>query len=164
MRDSSKTFHWLVSILKKHDVPFVVTGGLAAKAYGSPRDLNDIDIDIHSHDFEKIIEAVTPYITFGPARAIDEKWDLPILILNHEGQDIDISGGDDIKIYDDGKKEWMPFVTDFSAIERREIFGLCVPVIAPEQLADYKALLNGNHQRIDIEAAKAFITARDQQK
>ncbi len=154
MKSPSNTFHWIVGILQKHKVPFVVTGGLAAKSYGSPRKLNDIDIDIHDADFEKIAEDIKPYLTFGPAHFVDERWDLLLATLNHEGQDIDLSGGDTLKICDNRTGEWHIMPTDFDNTEEREIFGLKVPVIVRGDLVDYKSMLQGEHQQVDIEAVK----------
>ena len=98
MKNPGKTFNWIIGILKKNNIPFVITGGLAAKSYRSPRNLNDIDIDVHDKDLNSILKEIRLYITFGPEQYKDERWDLLLLTLNHEGQDIDISGGDNGKI------------------------------------------------------------------
>ncbi len=152
MKDPQKTLNWIVDIFKKNNIPFVITGGLAAKSYGSPRELNDIDIDIHDKDLYLISEQVKPYIVFGPKKYKDERWDLLLLMLNHEGQDIDISGGDTLKICDARSGEWEVDTTDFSDVEKRDIFGIQVPVISKKRLIDYKSMLVGEHQKIDIKA------------
>ena len=154
MRNSKKTFNWIIGILKEHDVPFVITGGLAGKSYGSPRPLNDIDIDIHDEDFDRILDEIKPYLIFGPAHYKDERWDLLLATLNHEGQEIDISGGDTLKICDARTGEWKLSPTDFSNVEQRGIFDLTVPVIAREDLVSYKSMLQGEHQQIDIQATQ----------
>ena len=51
IKDPKAALHWIVAILNRHRVPFQITGGLAAKAYGSDRDLVDIDIDIPEEAF-----------------------------------------------------------------------------------------------------------------
>ncbi|MFA6365367.1 MAG: hypothetical protein WCW78_03125 [Candidatus Paceibacterota bacterium] len=154
MKNPEKTFHWIIGILTKHKIPFVVTGGLAAKSYGSPRELNDFDIDIHDKDFPLFVDEVKPYIIFGPAKYHDERWDLLLMTLNHEGQDIDISGGDTLRICDARTQEWKNDATDFSDIKEREIFGIRVPVISKKALIAYKKMLIGKHQQIDIEAVQ----------
>ena len=154
MKNPKKTFQWIIGILQKHNIPFVVTGGLAAKSYGSSRPLNDIDLDIHDNDFRFIVDEIKPYITFGPARYVDERWDTLLMQLNHEGQEIDISGGDTLKICDARTGEWNESLTDFLSVEQREIFGITVPVVTRKDLIEYKSMLEGEHQRTDIQAAQ----------
>jgi hypothetical protein len=160
LKDPGRTFQWIVSVLQKHDVPFVVTGGLAAKSYGSLRTLNDIDIDIPSGNFIRILPDIKPYVVFGPSRYLDEKWDLPLMTLEHYGQEIDIGGGDETKIYDNRSKKWTLIPAGFLEAEQREIFRLVVPVVPPHQLIAYKSLLNGEHQKVDIQAAESFLKSR----
>jgi len=154
MKNPRKTFSWIINILKKYNIPFVVTGGLAAKSYGSARELNDIDIDIHDKDLNLIFKEVEPYVVFGPKQYKDERWDLLLLMLNYEGQDIDISGGNTLKICDARSGEWVDSPTDFFGIEERDIFGIRVPVISRKGLIDYKSMLVGENQKIDIKAVK----------
>ena len=154
MKNPEQTFKWIVGILRKHGVLFIVTGGLAAKSYGSPRALNDIDIDIHDKDFELILDDIKPYIVFGPAHYHDERWDLLHVVINYEEQEIDISGGDTLKICDARTGEWKSVLTDFSNFEQREIFGIKVPVISRDDLIAYKSMLQGQHQRVDIQATQ----------
>lgn len=156
-KDPSASFRWIVSVLRARGVAFVVSGGLAAKSYGADRPLNDIDLEIHGADFPRILDDIKPYATFGPARWRDEKWDVPQIVLDHHGQVIDIADADDANIHDDAAGAWVPSPTDFSRTEPREIFGLLVPVIAPDALIAYKSLLNGGHQQADIRAVEAFL-------
>lgn len=158
MKNPENSFKWIVGVLNKHNIPFVITGGLAAKSYGSPRPLNDIDIDIHDKDFDLILQDIKPYISFGPTLYRDERWNLLLTTLNHEGQDIDISGGDTLKICDARNGEWKPNHTDFHNVEKKEIFGLKVPVISREDLIAYKSMLRGEHQRVDIIAIQNTLT------
>jgi hypothetical protein len=168
MKDPADTFRWIVSILRKRNIPFVVAGGLAARSYGCDRPLNDIDIDIHAADFPKILDDIQQHLVFGPGRYLSDKWDLPLATLNHKGQDIDISGGDDTKIYDEKNKKWVLCLTDFTRTTPREIFGLTVPVLPPDELIAYKQLLsysskklfNIEHQLLDIAAAEIFLKSQ----
>lgn len=157
MKNTEKTFQWIVDILQKLDIPFVIAGGLAAKSYGSTRELNDIDIDIHDRDFDRLVSEVAPYITYGPSHYKDERWDALLMTLDHDGQLIDIDGGDSLKICDARTGEWKLETTDFEHVEQRMIFDRMVPVIAPEDLVAYKSMLVGEHQQVDIQAAKDFL-------
>ena len=152
MKNTEGAFHWIVSVLKKYDIPFQITGGLAAKVYGSKRPLNDIDIDIPDDRFEDITPDVNRYITYWSSRYKDERWDLLLMTLNYEGQKIDISGGSTMRICDSRTNEWCLYPTDFSRFEEREIFGLVVPVVCKEDLINYKRMLVGEHQKEDIDS------------
>ena len=89
---------WITGILEEKNIPFQISGGLAAKIYGSPRPLNDIDIDIPRDGFAKILSAVEAYIVFGPADYENGKWDLYLMTLDYHGQEIDIGCVDAISI------------------------------------------------------------------
>jgi hypothetical protein len=152
MRNTEKSFHWIVSILNKHQVPFVISGGFAAKIYGSPRALNDIDIDIPEKHFDLILKDIKPYIIYGPSHYLDERWDLQLITLNHKGQEIDLSSGDTLKICDARTGIWQDMPSDFENVEHKKVFGIMVPVIKRDDLINYKSMLSGEHQKIDIQA------------
>lgn len=152
-RDTKKALKWIVDILNKHQVPFQISGGCAAKIYGSPRELNDIDINIPENYFEKILADVKPYIIFGPTQYKDKKWDLYLMTLNYLGQEIDI-GGQNAKISTKDRSQWVDFRTDFSKVVKKDFLGLEVPVIPKEDLISYKQMLDGEHQQVDIESVK----------
>ena len=118
-RNTKQALEWIVGILRKHQVPFQISGGCAAKIYGSPRELNDIDIDMPENCFEKILVDVKPFIIYGPAQYKDQKWDLYLMTLNYAGQEIDIGSGN-AKISTKDRKEWISFDTDFSKAIKKE--------------------------------------------
>ncbi|KKR62846.1 hypothetical protein A2643_00740 [Candidatus Nomurabacteria bacterium RIFCSPHIGHO2_01_FULL_39_220] len=142
---------WIVDILNKHQIPFQISGGFAAKMHGSPRPLNDIDIDIPQDQFSKITSEVKKYITYAPGYFKDKKWNLYIMTLNYHGQEIDI-GSADVKIYDNASQTWLPFATNFEKSVWKEVAGIKVPVMPKEELIFYKKFLDGEHQKVDIEA------------
>jgi len=150
-RASEKAFKWIVGILENHNLPFQITGGLAARAYGSRRPLNDIDIDISDDGFYQILPDVRGYVIFGPERFVDEHFDLLLMTLRYAGQEIDISGGDTIRI-PDGEGYWHDAPTDFSKLGIKDIFGISVPVMVKEEVLKYKKLLDRPVDREDIQA------------
>ncbi len=159
MKNTKKSLLWIVEILNKHNVPFVISGGFSAKIYGSLRPLNDIDIDIPVEYFKTILADIKPYITYGPDHYTDERWDLQLITLNHEGQEIDLSGGDTVRICDARTGQWHNMPTDFTNVEQKKVFGITVPVIPPKDLIDYKSMLAGDHQKIDIQAASQYLNS-----
>jgi len=66
MKKTREALHWIVGILRKHKVPFQISGGFAAKLYGATRPLNDIDIDIPDKCLVDVVSDVKKYIIYGP--------------------------------------------------------------------------------------------------
>ena len=82
----SEAFHWIIKILKKHNVHFQISGGLAAKVYGASRPLYDIDIEMSDEFFQIILDDVKNYITFGPEQSISKTFNVLKLSLNYKDQ------------------------------------------------------------------------------
>lgn len=155
MKNPKKALVWIVGILKKHSIPFQISGGLAARAYGSKRSLNDIDIDIPEEKFKDILADVKDYIISGPSWYKDNVWDIYLMTLNHNGQEIDISGAYKIKICDERTGKWYPIPADFSTAQNKTLFDIDVPVISKKDLIYYKSILavdSQPHQKADIKA------------
>ncbi len=93
-----EALRWIVGILDKHKVPYRIGGGFAAKIYGSPRPLNDIDISMPGKYLPAILPEISKYITFGPQHYLDGKWDCDILSLEYEGQEFDITDVDTLRM------------------------------------------------------------------
>lgn len=148
MKPSREAFNWIVDILQKYNIPFQVTGGLAAKVYGSSRELADIDLDVLEERFQDILPDVKNYIVFGPERFKDKNWDLFLLALNYRGQQIDICSPIKVKIFDQNINQWTPLEVDFSKSVVKEVFGINVPVIFREHLIGYK---NQLRREVDLE-------------
>ncbi len=148
---------WIVSILRKHDIPFQLSGGFAAHQYGATRPVNDIDIDLPEDKIDVLLPDIGPYIVFSPGRYRDEKWDLLLVTLDYYGQEIDLGGAYDTKIFDKATGEWIRFPARLDAARMMRVFGIEVPVVAPDDLIAYKRLLDGEHQRSDAAAISAFL-------
>jgi hypothetical protein len=150
-KDSASAFHWIVKILETRGIPFAVTGGLAARSYGSLRELNDIDIDIPDDCFCKVVPEVVSCIVFGPARYNDSEFDLLLMTLRYKVQDIDISGADSVKLRDRNSGAWLDSPSSLADSVQREIFGLMVPVVSKSALIAYKRIIARDIDLIDIE-------------
>jgi len=152
-----RALKWIVAILNRHEVPFQITGGFAAHLYGSKRPVNDIDIDIPEDMMERLLPDIQPYIVFGPARFLDERWDLKLITLNYEGQEIDIGGAFETKICDNRNQKWKQCPAKLKKTVTHQIFGLNLPVIPPQALIDYKKMLSGDPQKVDIAAVETYM-------
>lgn len=149
MKNTEKAFLWITEIIEKLVIPYQISGGFAGRAYGVERELADIDVEVADVEIQKIFQEVKPYVTFGPARYIDKNWDLELMTLMYQGQEIDIAGAG-AKIYNQNTKAWELLKTNFKVSQIMEIFGKKVPVISKENLIAYKSKLLREVDREDI--------------
>lgn len=150
MTHYQSALRWIVGVLEKHQVPFVITGGLAAKAYGVVRDLYDIDLDIPNDRFGDILEEVKQYVISGPARYEDEHWRLFTMALQYDGWTIDVSGAEDAETFNRQTNKWVPCPTDLTRFELRDIEGKMFPVMRKEDLIAYKRLVGRDTDVSDV--------------
>ncbi len=76
MEKAAKALRWIVDILHNQQIAFQISGGLAARVYGSTRELDDIDIDIPEESFAIIQPAIQSHIIFGPEQLKDQSWNI----------------------------------------------------------------------------------------
>lgn len=155
---TARGLEWIVEIFGRNNVPYKIGGGFAAKVYGSPRQINDIDISLSGIYFPIIVPEVSKYITAGPKHYSNEKWDCDTLSLNYEGQEIDLTDVDTLKMSNLQQTEWM------NVKEKRlyngvitDINGIKASIMDPRDLISYKKELGGEHQLIDIKAIQEYI-------
>lgn len=156
-----KPLKWIVGLLRDHEIPFQVTGGLAAKLYGGTRPVGDIDLDIPEDRFDEILEEVRPYITFGPALHTDENWKVFLLTLNYEGQDIDLGGAYKTQIFDPAQGRWIDSPANFETIQMVTVLDLDIPVVNAMDLIHYKEKLNRPMDVLDIEFVRTWVSKND---
>lgn len=150
MKDFKKALRWIVCILEKHNIKFQILGGFAAYAYGSIRDLVDIDLVIPENDFEKILPDVKGYVVEGPRRSKSESWDCYYMEIIYENVTIEIGGADSSKIFDKARNKWVNFEIDLSKSVKKKVLKTDIFVIPKAQLIAYKKKLGREVDRIDI--------------
>jgi len=148
---------WIVGILEKHNVEYVLSGGLGAQFYGSSRPLNDIDFDIPESAFDVIIDDIRDYLVFGPIHYKDFQWDTKFIRLDFHSVGIDFGGAYDTKLYDAEKKEWVHSPVDFSRKREFKVNELKIDVMDPYELIEYKKILARDCDKKDVEAMEAFL-------
>lgn len=146
---------WIAGILNSRNIPFQVTGGLAALVYGSTRPLADIDIDVPDGYLPLLAELLAGHVVSGPARYRDGEWDIMLLTVNYAGCEIDLGGVPGAKVFDRSARSWVPLATDMASAVRLKVFGLEVPVIARDALIAYKRRLDRDVDRMDIAAMES---------
>ena len=138
MRQTAEALHWIVWILRKHKVPFWITGGFAANIYGSQRPLADIDIDLPDKCIFDVLPEVQKYVIYWPQHYKDWAFDMLLVTLKYKGQEIDLWWCSDEQIYNKGAHHRENFQAHFAQATRKKVFGLILPIIPKEQLIKYK--------------------------
>ncbi len=161
---SSAALVWIIDILRKHAIPFQISGGLAAIAYGSPRSLNDIDIDIPDARIPDIVEDVAGHCPYPLEHYKDADWDLQLMTLDYFGQAIDISGAQGAKVFDKREEHWVAVASDPTTAIELEVLGMRAPVMNPKSFIAYKTHLHRvvDGREIDAEdvrTAEAFLAS-----
>jgi len=151
-KNTRKTFAWIVGLLRKNRIPFRISGGLAARVYGSARPLRDIDIEINEGQFGKILPHVKKHVIFGPKRYVDKSFDLLLLTLRRGGQEIDVFGCESQRLFCKKKKAWVKSPASVSCAVRKKILGLVVPVIPKTDLIGYKSIIWREVDQLDLKA------------
>lgn len=150
MRDTQKAFLWIIDILEKNKITYKISGGFVARIYGVNRELADIDIEVSEKDIPTIAREAKPYIKFGPERYKDENWDLELLTLEYEGQEIDIACAE-ANIFNQENKEWEKTISNLRDASMTEVYGKVVPIEKMDALINYKIKLG---REVDIEDVK----------
>lgn len=150
MKDTKAALKWITDIFKEHNINFIISGGLAAKVYGSTRELADIDVGIDKDYFSEIMPEIKEYIISGPKIYKDEEWDLLLVILNYKGQEIDVCVVDTLKFFNRKEQKWEDMKHVFSDTVVKEIYGMQLPIISKRNLIDYKSKLAREVDLIDV--------------
>jgi hypothetical protein len=146
MKNTEKAFLWITDILEQKGIKYKISGGFAARIYGVDRELADIDIEMENTGIPLIEETVNPYIISGPERYKDDNWDLEVMTLVYEGQEIDIAGIE-AKIFNVQTKQWEELKNDLNDNTIMEIYGKKVPIESISNLIAYKTKLS---REVDI--------------
>ena len=142
MRNTKMALRWIAGVLKLNKIPFQITGGFAAKYYGSKRKLYDIDIEVPDKDIKRLKKITRRWIIYGPKRYKDKHWELLLLTLKYKGQRIDINGADTRKRFDNKNGEWIKLNRSrFSKAKKVRIYGIEIPLEPKKSLIAYKKKL-----------------------
>ena len=149
-RNTAAAFRWIVDLLRRRHVKFKLSGGLAARVYGSRRELNDIDIFLDERDIIALAPSLRRFAIFGPKRYRDRNWDVFLLTVRYRGQDIDLAGVRTVRIFDAHRHRWRKNPARLSTSTRKRLYGLTVPVVTKSDLLEYKKSLNRRVDRLDV--------------
>lgn len=145
---------WIVSLLKDHDTPFIICGGLAARGYGSTRTLNDIDLFVPSESFSRVVKAGRNFITKPAAHRCEEGWDLTYAQFKYEGTKVEVGSAEGCRILDAKTGNWVPLVVDFSRYTLVSLLGIELPLMLKQDLINYKTVLSRPVDLDDVQAIR----------
>ncbi|ASK21810.1 hypothetical protein CEK60_04580 [Halomonas sp. N3-2A] len=126
----------------------MICGGLAAKGYGSERDLNDIDLFVPGEHFASVVQAGQEFISKAAAHRQEEGWDLTYVQFKYEGIKVEVGNADGSQIFDASQETWVPLNIDFSRYLTVHLLGLELPLMLKDDLVWYKSTLA---RPVDIE-------------
>lgn len=144
---------WIVGLLRDRNIPFLICGGLAAKGYGSERDLNDIDLFVSCQHFSLVVKAGQEFISKAAAHRQEEGWDLTYVQFTYEGVKVEVGSAKSAKIFDSGSETWVSLDIDFSRYSTVPLMGLELPLMLKDDLIKYKSALS---RPVDIEDIRAI--------
>jgi len=142
MKNTKEAFLWIVSLFKKNKIPFQLTGGFAAKVYGSKRKHYDIDFEIPGKYFKNILPEIKDYLVCKPRIYKSSSFQLPLITLKYKGENIDIADADNQKMFVKNKKKWVKTSTDLTDSSKKKIYGIIVPIEPKESLIEYKKAIS----------------------
>lgn len=144
---------WIAGLLRDRSIPFLICGGLAAKGYGSERDLNDIDLFVPGEHFSSVVQAGQEFVSKAAAHRQEEGWDLTYVQFKYEGVKVEVGNADGPQIFDTGTETWVPLNIDFSRYATVHLLGLELPLMLKDDLIRYKSALS---RPVDIEDIRAI--------
>lgn len=147
----SHALRWIVDQLRALRVSFQAIGGLAARAYGARRPLQDLDFYVPTALLADVANAVAPYVVRPPMLHHDDWWDLTFMKLKYGGCKIELAGAEDARYFDRASGHWRPAAIDFSISVERVVLSVSVPIIPFKQLVMYKQRLGRDVDHQDIE-------------
>ena len=156
MSDHGRALGWIVEQLRGLGVPFQAAGGLAARAYGARRPLEDLDFYVPTSRLADVGEALATRIVRPPGAHRDDWWDLTFMKLEYGGCEIELAGAEDARYFDRATGDWHPAGIDFSTSVERAVLGTLVPMMPFDQLVAYKRRLARD---IDLQDIREMLAA-----
>jgi hypothetical protein len=144
---------WIAGLLRDRNIPFLVCGGLAARAYGSDRDLNDIDLFVPGKHFAAVVQAGREFVCKAAEHRQEAGWDLTYVQFLYEGVKVEVGCAEDVRLFDADKQAWVSLQIDFSRYQTMHFLGLELPIMLKDDLVQYKSVLS---RTVDVQDVRAI--------
>ncbi len=146
-----KVLKFLVDTLNKNKIAFQVSGGLGAIAYGSKRELRDIDIEINKKNCPVVRELFKEFIAEDYQNYKNAEFDAWWMELDIDGVEVDINQVEESYAFDkEGNKHLLP--EDLIDTELKTVESITFPVQNKTNLIAYKKIVGRDTDLFDIEA------------
>src|SRR3989344_101702 len=147
--DAEHAFHWIIDVLEESGTEYRISGGLAARSYGSKRPLADIDIEVPVAALPLLAERARPFVKQGPSLFVDASWKIMLLTLLYGQQIVELSGLPAM-IFNKKVGSWDALGDDIRRVSKRRIFGQKVAVVTLAELIEYKIKLDRDVDSDDV--------------
>ncbi|HYW06993.1 MAG TPA: hypothetical protein VE913_08555, partial [Longimicrobium sp.] len=139
----------LVSVLESARIEYQLSGGLAGNVHGSAWPLHDIDVDVPGARIAEVASLFPGEVGHGPARFVDDEFELTLLRLELNGVPVDVSSADNAWVFTRAAVR-TPLRIDLARAERREFRGIVLPVVPLDDLIAYKQLIGRDRDVADL--------------
>ena len=136
-------------------MPYLITGGLAARAYGSTRPLADIDIYVPDDRLAEMEPDLSGHILKPLHNRRSAFWNVTYIVVEYLGQQIELISSRDIHFLDTKEIVWIKQKVNFSRFESIMILGRKAGIMDRRDLLDYKSSLSRLVDLEDIQSLKA---------
>lgn len=148
---------WITSLLADNEIPYLICGGFAAFAYGSMRNINDIDIFVPEEKFDHVVSLGKKHVSKHAKRYLEEAegWNVKYVQFKYKDTKIEVGSSEGVEVFDKSFKQWVELKINFSRIEYRSMYGIRVPLMKIEDLINYKKVLS---RSVDIQDINGMHT------
>ncbi len=135
-------------------IDYGLTGGMAAKAYGSERSVRDVDIFFVKRDSDRIVEALQEYLKRGPGKEDKKYGSVWNIYFEIEGVTVEFISN---AIFDINGRTYSfhPSFNLFKRVKEKEIEGVKMKALSAEDIVILKSITQrgeeeGKHDIDDI--------------
>lgn len=147
-KSQQQVLRQIATTFDQYQIPYVIIGGLAAIAWGSKRQLVDIDILVSSENYLVLPEIFEQYLRAGPRHYTQNGWNIQQCVLDISGVTVDICDGDRMFLEKAGERHQLHSYIDQPALI--DLDGNLLPIIPLDELIRYKRITAREVDLIDL--------------